>query len=518
LSGTLNGQPPGRAALHFMARAVIKFDEREMTIGEGTTSFGRTTDNTVSFPDDTNISRNHAEIAFKNGKFVLTDLGSSNGTTINGQKIEGETELNNGDFITLGNSVIVEFTAEDNTTENDEESSEAVENDSVKEAQTTDEAAKSSKLPVILGVTGLVCGLAVVFAVAAVYIGFSGGKDSKCDATARIVSPVNGEILSQETEIKVDVTNGACVSLVHVMLNGKSIADLNVEPYTAQIDPKNYPELADGGLYALQVVLEDAQGNKIPQTREIALQFETKEVATPTPKTEVTVTPTPQITQGKQVTLIDIQKMTAGVVGKFTGGNFKYNISNPEFLKEVQKKTGEYSSQGYFQRATNYKDVINQAFVRDKGLDASLPYLLAMSRSKFNPEKQGANEGLWQMSSDFAAANTYNVVCGTQTLSDPTQDCAAKVTAVYMEDLVVKTFDFDIVFAVASFGKTTQEANIWKTSLPADRSDFWKIITDSAQREQVTRFFAAAIVAENPQKFLLKKDRPISELYPVIAK
>ncbi len=498
-----------------MARAVIKFDERELTIGEDATSFGRTADNTVSFPDNSNISRNHAEIFYKDRKFVVKDLGSSNGTTVNGQPIEGETVLNNGDFITLGNSVMVEFTLDDETYENAEQ---AVEAQSVEEAKTADEAGKSSKVPVILGVTGLVCGLAVVFAVAAVYVGFSGGNDTQCDATARIVSPVNGEILSQETEIKVDVTNGACVSLVHVMLNGKSIADLNVEPYTAQIDPKNYPELADGGLYALQVVLEDAQGNKIPQTREIALQFETKEVSTPTPKTEVTVTTTPPIQQGKQVTLIDIQKMTAGVVGKFTGGNFKYNISNPEFLKEVQKKTGEYSSQGYFGRATNYKDVINQAFVRDKGLDASLPYLLAMSRSKFNPEKQGANEGLWQMSSDFAAANTYNVVCGTGTLSDPTQDCAAKVTAVYMEDLVVKTFDFDIIFAVASFGKTTQEANIWKTSLPADRSDFWKIITDSAQREQVARFFAAAIVAENPQKFGLKKDRPISELYPTVGK
>ncbi len=499
-----------------MARAILKYDEKELTIGEDITSFGRTAQNTVSFPDNSNISRNHAEIAFKNGKFVLNDLGSSNGTTVNGQKIEGETDQNTGDFITLGNSVVVEFGLDEETYENAEQ---AIEAESVEEAKTADEAGKSSKLPVILGVTGLVCGLAVVFAVAAVYVGFSGGTDSKCDATARIVRPLNGEILSQETDIKVDVTNGACVSVVHVMLNGKSIADLNIEPYEAQIDPKNYPELADGGLYALQLVLEDAQGNKIPQTREIALQFETKEVATPTPKTGPSETPTPTVTQqGKQITLIDVQKMTAAVVGKFTGGNFKYNISNPEFLKEVQKKTGEYSSEGYFGRATNYKDFINQAFVRDKGLDASLPYLLAMSRSKFNPEKQADGEGLWRMSSDFAAANTYNVVCGTGNLSDPTQDCAAKVTALYMEDLVIKTFDFDIVFAVASFGKTPQEANIWKAGLPADRSDFWKVITDSAQREQVVRFFAAAIVAENPNKFGLKKDRPISELYPTIGK
>jgi len=335
-----------------------------------------------------------------------------------------------------------------------------------------------------------------------------------------LVSPVNGEILSQETEIKVDVTNSACVSVVHVMLNGKSIADLNVEPYTAQIDPKNFPELADGGLYALQVVLEDSQGNMIPQTREIALQFETKEVATPTPVVEVSATPTPATQQGKQVTLIDVQKMTAAVVGKFTGGSFKYNLSNPEFLAEVRKKTGEYSTaEGYFTRAGNYKDVINQSFVRDKSLDASLPYILAMSRSKFNLEKQDGREGLWQMSNDFATANAYNVVCAAQTLSDPVQDCASKVAALYIEDLLVKTFDNDIIYTVAAFGKTVQEANIWKAELAtADRSDFWKVIKDAKQREEITRFFAAAIVAENPQKFGLKKERPISELYPTVAK
>jgi pSer/pThr/pTyr-binding forkhead associated (FHA) protein len=496
-----------------MARAILKFDEREMTIGEDAASFGRTTENTVSFPDNSNISRHHAEIEFKDGKFVLTDLGSSNGTTVNGQKIEGETALNDGDFITLGNSVIVEFVLEDETPDNAD--AEMVESGSIPEATPAGESSKS-KFPVILGVTGAVCGLAVVFAVAAAYVFIADRGASGCDATARIVSPVQGEVISRETEIKVDVTNSACVGTVRVVLNGKSIAEMNVAPYTAQIDPKNFPELADGGLYALQVVLEDAQGNVLPQTREIALQFETKEIVKPTPTATVPGgTPTPTVPGGKQPTLIDVQKMTAGVVGKFTGGGFKYNLSNPEFLAEVRKRAAEYSSaEGYFARASVYKDVINQSFVRDKSLDASLPYLLAMSRSKFNLDKQGANEGLWQISNDFATANAYNVVCANPNLSDPTQDCAAKVTALYMEDLVVKTFDGDIVFAVAAFGKSAQEANNWKLQLPAERSDFWKVITDAAQREQVAKFFAAAIVAENPVKFGLKKERPISELYP----
>jgi pSer/pThr/pTyr-binding forkhead associated (FHA) protein len=504
-----------------MARAILKFDEKELTIGEDPTSFGRTTENTVAFPDNSNISRHHAEIEFKDGQFVVTDLGSSNGTTINGQSISGETVLNDGDFITLGNSVIVEFVVEDDTPDEAEEdvSASSGGGGSIPEAVPAGESSKS-KFPVMLGITGAVCGLAVVFAVAAAYVYLSDRGASGCDATARIVSPGNGETISQETEIRIEVNNSACVGMVRVRLNGQPIADLPSEPYTAQIDPKNFPELVDGGLYALQVVLEDGKGNVLPQTREIALQFETKVLEKPpTPTPGPTETSTPVIAGGKQPTLIDIQKMTAGVVGKFTGGSFRYNLSNPEFLTEVRKRTAEYSSAaGYFGRATVYRDVINESFVRDKSLDAALPYILAMSRSKFNLDKQGTGEGLWQMSNDFATANAYNVICATPNLSDPTQDCAAKVTALYMEDLVIKTFDGDIILAVAAFGKNSQEANDWKNSLPADRSDFWKAIKDAGQREQVARFFAAAIVAENPPKFGLAKERPISELYPTVAR
>lgn len=500
-----------------MARAILKFDDKEMTVGADATSFGRTTENTVSFPDNSNISRRHAAIAFKDGAFVLTDFGSSNGTTVNGQKIEGETVLQDGDFITLGNSVIVEFLMDDDAPENAEENA-PVAAENATGATPASESSKS-KFPVMLGVAGAACGLAVVFAVAAAYVFIADRTVSACDATARIVSPTNGETISQETEIKIDVKNSACVSTVRVLLNDKEIAALTEEPYAAQIDPKNYPELADGGLYGLSLVLEDAAGNKMPQTREVALQFETREVKTPTPTATPVETQTPVIASGKQPTLIDVQKMTAAVVGKFTGGSFKYNLSNPEFLAEVRKRTAEYSAaEGYFQRASVHKDVINQSFVRDKSLDASLPYILAMSRSKFQLANQSGGEGLWQMTNDFATANAYNAACANPSLSDPTQDCAAKATALYMEDLFVKTFEGDVVFVAASFGKTVQEANTWKQSLPVERSDFWKIITDPAQREQVARFFAAAIVAENPQKFGLKKDRPISELYPTVAK
>ena len=109
--------------------------------------------------------------------------------------------------------------------------------------------------------------------------------------------------------------------------------------------------------------------------------------------------------------------------------------------------------------------------------------------------------------------NSYNALCGTETLSDPSQECAAKAAAMYLKKLS-EVFDGDVIFVVAAFGMTAQEANIWKTSLPADRSDFWNLIKDQKRRDEVARFFAAGIIAENPQKFGLKNDLPISQLYP----
>ncbi len=491
-----------------MASARIKIDGEEIAIGEAAVTFGRSGDNTFPFDGNPNISRNHALIEFRDGAFHLLDLGSSNGTSLNGQRVEGDTELNDGDYITLGNSVIVQF-FEDEMPESEEEASEQT-----PAAAAAD--AKSKRNTIALGATGAVLGLAVVFASVAAYVAFS-GDSAGCKATARIVSPRNGDVISDQTELKVNVSESSCVQSVIVTLNNQEIARFNSSPYTFTLDPDRFADLSDGRLYPLRAVIEDIDGKRIDPETAVNLQFETREIAEPEPTEEVveaTRTPTPQ-SQSGQLSLNETRTLTANIVRKFTGVSARYNLSNPEFLQEVRKRTAEYSSDGYFVRANAFRDQINGAFVREKTLDPALAYGLAMSRSKFNAQTQGTNEGLWQMTNEFVNANAYNVVCPAFSLSEPTQECASKVAAVYVKDLV-DAFDGDIVYAVASFGKTAGEANVFKTTLPPDRSDFWKVLTDPQMREQVSRFFAAAIVAENPPKFKLKNDRPISELYPFV--
>jgi hypothetical protein len=55
---------------------------------------------------DSRVSRRHARLAARDGVLVLTDLGSTNGTTVNGNRIT-EMVLGAGDHIQLGESSVV---------------------------------------------------------------------------------------------------------------------------------------------------------------------------------------------------------------------------------------------------------------------------------------------------------------------------------------------------------------------------------------------------------------------------
>jgi hypothetical protein len=54
---------------------------------------------------DKGVSRRHAQIRTKDGASTLTDLGSTNGTNLNGKPVQSRP-LNDGDRITVGTTVI----------------------------------------------------------------------------------------------------------------------------------------------------------------------------------------------------------------------------------------------------------------------------------------------------------------------------------------------------------------------------------------------------------------------------
>lgn len=71
-----------------------------VAIDATTFAIGRGLDNDLVL-DDHRVSRNHAQLRYRRRRFVLTDLDSTNGTSINGKRIR-EAEVTDGDRISLG--------------------------------------------------------------------------------------------------------------------------------------------------------------------------------------------------------------------------------------------------------------------------------------------------------------------------------------------------------------------------------------------------------------------------------
>ncbi len=57
------------------------------------------------------VSRRHARLMMEGGGYVIEDLGSSNGTFVNGERLIGRRTLNHGDEIRLGQAITLSYTA-----------------------------------------------------------------------------------------------------------------------------------------------------------------------------------------------------------------------------------------------------------------------------------------------------------------------------------------------------------------------------------------------------------------------
>jgi pSer/pThr/pTyr-binding forkhead associated (FHA) protein len=62
--------------------------------------------------DSPGVSRRHARLRMQEGGYLLEDLGSSNGTFVNGQRLAAPHILKPGDMIGLGLSVSLEYQVE----------------------------------------------------------------------------------------------------------------------------------------------------------------------------------------------------------------------------------------------------------------------------------------------------------------------------------------------------------------------------------------------------------------------
>lgn len=73
-------------------------------------TIGRDSSNGVAI-NDAEVSRKHARLSFQGGKYVIDDLGSTNGTFVNGQRLAGPVVLKSGDVVSLGEQIVLMYDA-----------------------------------------------------------------------------------------------------------------------------------------------------------------------------------------------------------------------------------------------------------------------------------------------------------------------------------------------------------------------------------------------------------------------
>lgn len=99
----------GRRAAGGAAACRLEWGKRETALHEGENILGRT-DDAVAWIDSPSVSRRHARIVVSGGTATIEDLGSKNGTSVSGRRIDRPTLLASGDQIALG-PVLMTFRA-----------------------------------------------------------------------------------------------------------------------------------------------------------------------------------------------------------------------------------------------------------------------------------------------------------------------------------------------------------------------------------------------------------------------
>lgn len=89
-----------------MARYRLRLLLQEFDLPPGETILGRSPECHVTI-DDPLVSREHAKIIVEGDRVICRDLGSRNGSKVNGQLVRGDIALNDGDRVRIGNQEIV---------------------------------------------------------------------------------------------------------------------------------------------------------------------------------------------------------------------------------------------------------------------------------------------------------------------------------------------------------------------------------------------------------------------------
>jgi hypothetical protein len=453
-------------------------------------SFGRGSDVDHRF-DDSGLSRLHATIYREGERVWIVDENSSNGTFVNGQRTEpAGTPLRDGDLIRIGNYTNLKL-------EIRVKPAAAVESPSttVSSSHAASEESSSMLLPLaIVGVAVLIVGISAILIGVRVMGG--GGQSVVTDSGYEDSFPTDPEDNAAGNDAGNDPSS-------NTNSNGS-------ENSGATLDPADSPT---PDLYSTPLPGTGTPGQSLP----VGKTYQ-------------------QMSEAEKNQYV---KNKAEVVSRVIGNSGSESIP-PEAVLKIRAFLDSYVSRirssrvnsctgsGWLKsdmtsvltRARANAPFIIHAF-NDRGIDPQVGLYLAMIESEHCECLQSYTGPLGMFQFTQATGKRY----GLETRSgaspeNPDQRCekepAAKAAAGYMKALTgrIGTGPLSIPLAIASYnsGEGGLGKNL-RTALEANESQdrsFWTLVANSDklaeqfQRENikyVPKFFAAAIIGENPRDF-----------------
>ncbi|MGH9946334.1 MAG: FHA domain-containing protein [Pyrinomonadaceae bacterium] len=456
---------------------------QEISIEGAKTTFGRGSEAEYRFVDD-GLSRLHASVYREGDRVWIVDENSANGTFVNAQPVAAAgTPLHNGDSIKIGNSTILNVRISHQTPQ-----------------------------PVVAqtAATSQVGGVAV------------------SDAPAFSLMSILPIALIAFAFLVISIT--AVVIGYKIFFGGRSEVVYSSEP--SDFDDLDKPE-------------KKASPTPKPSGSNSSIKTDDNSALTDSPTS--TSTPTASVPSGKQyLSMSDTERRQylaekAMRIAQIIGNNSSEAIPDAA-IDKIKGFADGYAKranvtplggcrfgdnlQATYERASKNAPFIVKAF-NEKGTDPRIGLYLAMIESEHCVCLQSPTGPLGMFQFTYATAKLHftpseGVVKGA-TISNPDDRCkpqpAARAAASYMKALTGRygTGPSSVPLAIGSYnsGEGGLSSNLVKalesnTGLPRD---FWtliskgEILSKQFQAENfkyVPKFFAAAIIGENPQDFGLK--------------
>jgi serine phosphatase RsbU (regulator of sigma subunit) len=98
--------PAAEAISHYLVITDGADPGKHIEVGDEPVSIGRGVGQTLVIAGDTLVSRQHARVSVVNGQLVAADLGSTNGTFVNAQRVNGSVVLKEGQLLRIGHQVL----------------------------------------------------------------------------------------------------------------------------------------------------------------------------------------------------------------------------------------------------------------------------------------------------------------------------------------------------------------------------------------------------------------------------